>query len=247
MSALRFLPIILLIIPLPGAAWAQQDDAKPAATAAQPQNTDVPPDNSSLDQAPSEKSKIVYVSDFELHALTENLTDRDDKKSPATVGASDSKNEETLEDPAEQASRLVDLMSATLVKELERAGYTALRKQPGDARPAEGVEIHGIFAEPDEQNRLRRAVIGDESGNSRMELFVGVENLARPEQPLYAVADPKSNDRQQGAVITVSTYAPVAKFELDKNATEKAIHDTAANIVADLSILLSANIAALSK
>jgi Domain of unknown function (DUF4410) len=238
MRALRFLPILLLIIPFTGAAWAQQDESKRTAAQTQTQTTDAPQSDS------PEKSKIVYVSDFELQALT----DKAGKKSAAAAAPADSqKKEEQLEDAAEQASRLVDLMSATLVKELQKAGYTAIRKQPGDTRPAEGLEIRGIFAEPDEQNRLRRAVIGDESGNATMELFVGVENLARPEQPLYAVADPKGNEKQQGAVISVTAYAPVAKFELDKNATEKAINDTAATIVSDLNTLLNANIAALTQ
>src|SRR5262249_8658491 len=157
-----------------------------------------------------------------------------DKKTAGPVSASDSKKEEKLEEPAEQASRLVDLMSTTLIKELQKAGYTVHRKLPGDARPSEGLEIHGIFAEADEQNRLRRPVIGNDQGNAKMAFSVGVENLARPEQPLYTVADPRSNERMQGPVITVTAYAPVAKFELDKNASEKAINDTAASIVADL-------------
>jgi hypothetical protein len=240
MRALRFLPILLLLVPFTGAAWAQQDESKPAATPPAVQ-TQTQTNDAAQNDSP-EKSRIVYVSDFELQALTD-----DDKTSPAPAEPSGSKNEEKLEDSAEQASRLVDVMSTTLVKELQKAGYTAIRKQPGDTRPAEGLEIRGIFAESDEQNRLRRAVIGNESGNARMELFVGVENLARPEQPLYAVADPKSNERQQGAVITVTAYAPVAKFEVDKNATDKAVNDTAATIVADLNTLLNANIAALTQ
>jgi len=243
MRALRFFPIILLIVPFSGATWAQQDDSKLTTTSGQQQTTDTLEDKSPVGRISSDKLKVVYVSDFELHAVT----DTDDKKTVGPVSASDSKKGDKLEEPAEQASRLVDLMSTTLIKELQKAGYTVHRKLPGDARHSEGLEIHGIFAETDEQNRLRRAVIGNDAGNAKMELFVGVENLARPEQPLYTVADPRSNERMQGPVITVSAYAPVAKFELDKNASEKAINDTAATIVADLDSLLNANVAALMK
>jgi hypothetical protein len=45
-------------------------------------------------------------------------------------------------------------------------------------------------------------------------------------------------------VITVSSYAPVARFEIGKVTTEKAIRDTAAGIVADLNSLLGANVVA---
>jgi hypothetical protein len=48
-------------------------------------------------------------------------------------------------------------------------------------------------------------------------------------------------------VITVSSYAPVAKFDIEKNTTEKAVRDTATGIVADLNALLSANIVALTQ
>jgi len=139
----------------------------------------------------------------------------------------------------------VEFMSITLVRELEKAGYAARRLRPGEARPEEGVGINGVFAEADEQNRLRRAVVGDAPSVGKMELFVGVSNLARPEQALYALADPKGENKP-GAVITVSSYAPVAKFEMEKNATEKTVKDTASTIVADLTLLLNANIAAVT-
>jgi uncharacterized protein DUF4410 len=226
MRVLRFVPLVLLIVSFPGAVPAQED-TKPAAAAAQ-QTAD----------ASTAKSRIVYVRDFELDAVG----GKEQKSPPAAASAPDAKKEDG---PAEQARKLVDFMSTTLVKELEKAGYTARRLRPGEARPAEGVGIHGVFAEPDEQNRLRRAVVGDGPSIGKMELFVGVSNLARPEQALYAVADPKSENKP-GAVITVSSYAPVAKFEMEKNATEKTVKDTASTIVADLTLLLNANIAAVN-
>jgi hypothetical protein len=225
------LPLVLAVVSCPGASWAQEDTKPAAAIAAEQQTVDAPA-----------KSKIVYVSDFELDAASGK-----EQKSPAAGNTTpaaqvDAKKEDS---PAEQAKKLVDFMSITLVKELEKAGYTARRLRPGEARPEEGVGIRGVFAEPDEQNRLRRAVVGDTPSIGKMALFVGVSNLARPEQALYAVADPKA-DNKPGAVITVSSYAPVAKFEMEKNATEKTVKDTASTIVADLTLLLNANIAAVT-
>src|ERR1700732_1457810 len=109
MRAFGLVSLVLLIVSFPGAASAQQEEPRPAAAPAQPQIANAPADK-------SDKSKVVYVSDFELDVLG----GKDDKKTPLPAAPSDSKKEE---DPAEQASKLVDLMSSTLVKELEKAGY----------------------------------------------------------------------------------------------------------------------------
>jgi Domain of unknown function (DUF4410) len=223
--------LVLAIVSCPSASWAQEDTKPAAAIAAEQQTADGPA-----------KSKVVYVSDFELDAVSGKEQKSPPAVSTAPAAPADAKKEDS---PAEQAKKLVDFMSITLVKELEKAGYAARRLRPGEARPEEGVGIHGVFAEPDEQNRLRRAVVGDTASVGKMELFVGVSNLARPEQALYALADPKGENKP-GAVITVTSYAPVAKFEMEKNATEKTVKDTASTIVADLTLLLNANIAAVA-
>jgi Domain of unknown function (DUF4410) len=149
------------------------------------------------------------------------------------------------EGAAERVRRFVDFVSNTLVKELQKEGYVARRLRPEDTRPEEGIRISGVFAEPDEQNRLRRAVLGGELTVSQMAVFVSIGNLARPEQALYAIVDPKTAAANVGPVITVSAYAPVARFEMSKNVTEKAVRDMATSIVADLTQLLHSNVAAL--
>jgi len=195
--------------------------------------------NSSVD-----RSKIVYVSDFELDAV--NGQGKLEKSVPAVSVTNPSPSREQLREEdraADQAGRLVDFMAIMLIKELQRAGYSAHRLRPQDSRPTDGIQISGIFAEPDAQNRLRRAVMGTFSPNGKMSLFVGISNLERPEQAIYAPAEPGGANRA-GSVITVSSYVPVARFEMGKSTTEKAVRDTAAGIVADLNALLSANIIA---
>jgi hypothetical protein len=187
-----------------------------------------------------DKSKIVYVSDFELDAVDAN--GKLQKSVPAIPPSNTPRVDPRQEpSPVERAGRLVDFMSNALTKELQKAGYPTHRLRPGDARPSDGIRVSGIFGEPDAQNRLRRAVLGRVSADGKMLLFVGVANLARPDQALYAPADPVNGDNRAGAVITVSSYAPVAKFEIEQNATEKDVKDTAAGIVRDLGPLLSAN------
>jgi hypothetical protein len=231
---------------------AQQEGTKPAAAAPQ----------SPTEEVTTDKSRIVYVSDFELEvpsgAAKENGAVA--KPAPAATFApaaqSDGKAQadaKRADGTAEQAARLVDFMSSALVKELEKAGYTARRMRPGEERPEEGIGIKGVFAEPDAENHLRRAVLGTGASVGKMALFVSVGNLARPDQPLYAVVDPKvanvdpkvadNSEKEPGAIITVSAYAPVAKFELPKSITEKNVKDTASAIVADLTLLLNSHVA----
>jgi Domain of unknown function (DUF4410) len=205
-----------------------------------------PSSQQSTAAAPADKSKIVYVSDFELDAVETN--GKLEKSVPAVPPSAAAQLDPKREQGAvEQAGRLVDFMSASLVKELEKAGFTAHRLRPGETRPSDGIRISGVFGEPDGQNRLRRAVVGTITGDGKMSLFVGISNLARPDQAFYADAEPSGADNKAGAMITVSSYAPVAKFDIAKNSTEKGVKDTATGIVADLRALLGANIVAMTE
>jgi hypothetical protein len=158
--------------------------------------------------------------------------------SPAITPPADSKTENS---PAVRANALVNAMSEALVKALEKAGYTVHRQRAGEAPPQTGLRIRGVFAEPDEQNRIRRLVVGGDSTTPKMLLYVGVDDLTRPEQPLYEVAKPPSNDARHGPVITVTSYSPVVRFELNKNLSDDDLKKVAGDIVADLNELLRAN------
>jgi hypothetical protein len=191
-----------------------------------------------------DRSKIVYVSDFELDAV--DGRGQFQKGVPAVSVTNPSPSREQLrpeDEAAQQAGRLIDFMAITLIADLKHAGYSVHRLRPEDSRPTDGIRISGIFAEPDPQNRLRRAVMGTFSPDGKMSLFVGISNLEKPEQAFYAAAEPGGANRA-GSVITVSSYAPVARFEIGKVTTEKAVRDTAAGIVADLNALLGANVIA---
>ena len=191
-----------------------------------------------------DRSRIIYVTDFELDAVDGEGKLKKDVPAVSVTNPSPSQQQMREEDQAaEQAGRLIDFMAITLIKELKRAGYSAQRLRPEDSRPTDGIRISGIFAEPDPQNRLRRAVMGTFSPDGKMSLFVGISNLEKPEQAIYAAAEQGGANRA-GAVITVSSYAPVARFEIGKSTTEKAVRDTAAGIVADLNALLNANVIA---
>jgi Domain of unknown function (DUF4410) len=235
---MRILSVILMVFlfAVCGRMAYSQEETKPdGAPSPQEQSQAL---NSTVD-----KSTIVYVSDFELYVVK----GKDEKDVPIITPAPATEPDTKKQDgAAEQASKLVNLLVSALVKDLEKAGYTVQRMRPGEARPDKGIEISGVFAEPDEENRLRRVEFSEGSNVGEMSLFVGASNLARPVQALYSFADGKSGEHKAGAVITVTSYAPVAKFEMQKDATEKALEDTASKIVVDLTLLLNANIAAVT-
>ncbi|HXN53296.1 MAG TPA: DUF4410 domain-containing protein [Candidatus Acidoferrum sp.] len=193
--------------------WHGLEFAEASAAAKGPQTPTSPP------------KPTVYVSDFEIDVLP----------SPQS-GAP-----KPEEDPGKQASRLVELMSTKLVAALQKAGYTAVRMHAGDARPDSGVQIRGLFAEVDNENHWRRAVIRTATDSGKMEALVAVANLAKPEQALYEIAHLPGNEPKPGAVITLSPYVPLTKFDLSKDANEDVFQKIAPRIVNDLTDLLNAN------
>jgi hypothetical protein len=156
---------------------------------------------------------------------------------PAATARPDQK-----EDPATQeANELVTAMAENLVSALEKAGYTVLRLRAGAALPKLGLRIRGVFAEPDERNRIRRLLVGNGSSSPNILLYVGVNNLAQPEQPLYELANPPSNDGKHGPVITVTSYSPAVRFELARNPSDEELKKIGAQIAGDLTGLVNAN------
>jgi hypothetical protein len=187
--------------------------------------------------APS-KSTVVYISDFELEVVPAKDEKPSVRASTPAQPATDLKKKETV---AEQAKRLVDGLASNLVTALEGAGYTVHRLHPGDPRPESGVRIQGVFAQVDEQSRIRKAIIGSGLEPPGLQLFFSISNLARPDQEFYAISGPKSPDNKFGPVITVSPYAPVAKLDVNRDANDQALKDLSAKMVADLTGLLQSN------
>ena len=98
----------------------------------------------------------------------------------------------------DRANELINLVAENVVSALQIAGYPARRLRLGQPRPQKGLLIRGVFAEPDERNRARRLLFGSPAASPRMLLYVGVNNLERPEQPLYEFANPPAPDSRYG-------------------------------------------------
>ena len=191
-------------------------------------------------QTATSAKPTVYVSDFEIDVAATSSGGR-------KAAASRAGEEPPDDDPGILASRLVEQMSTKLVAALRKAGYKAVRMQPSDARPDSGVWIRGLFAEIDNENHWRRAVIRTPADSGKMQALVSVANLAKPDQLLYEIANVPGNENKPGAMITLSSYVPLMKFDLGKDANEGVFKSIAARIVNDFTSLLDANPSALSQ
>jgi hypothetical protein len=189
------------------------------------------------------KDMIVYVSDFELDAQNVNV-DKGGVVSQVRPGILERPSKREKQDPEAQARKIVDLMSKSIVEDLQKAGYKAQRLPTGAARPATGAWIHGVFTEVDEGNQRRRALIGFGAGAANMELYVTLTDLANPDKPLYNEAKDQDSGKKIGAVITMNPYVAAAKYVMEKNAPEKAVKKTASEISADTVKQLKAHTAA---
>jgi len=191
-----------------------------------------------VETAPEEASGAAPAAASASSNATPTSSSSKTSHSPASTRPADSQTDDTA---SERANALVTAMSENLLRALGKAGYTVHRIRPGETLPQAGLRIRGVFAEPDEGNRIRRLLVGSDSTAPKMLLYVGVDDLARPQQLLYELAKPSINDGKHGPVITVTSYSPVARFEMDKNPSDEDIKKVVTDIVADLSALMGAN------
>jgi hypothetical protein len=171
---------------------------------------------------------MIYVSNFELDA--ENFQADEGRTKVVPRPGIIRKNQ----DPAAEAKKMVDSMASDIVGDLKKAGYKAQRLAASEVKPETGVWVHGVFTELDEGNRRRRAVIGFGAGEAKMDLFVTMNDLANPGQPLYNVSESGDSGKKVGAAITLNPYVAAAKFVMEKNAPEKTIKKTASDISNDV-------------
>jgi hypothetical protein len=191
------------------------------------------------------QSVPIFVSDFELPAVPSKPPALPVPNTPKKPNAQPSGLYQDTDSPSEQARLVVDTFSKTLVQSLQNAKFTAARQS--GSRPAAGVLIRGVFAEPDPMNRVRRGLLGTNSPGGKFLLYIGIFNLSRPDAPLYELAPVQEPDPRYGPVITLNNYVPLAKFEVSKNPGEEDVRKICSQIVDNLTALLANNPAAFSQ
>jgi hypothetical protein len=177
---------------------------------------------------------IIYVTDFYLDPAKitkDNVVNREgilrrrvDKLQNRNDG-----------DPIEKATKLIGILSQSIVAELRDAGLKAehkpntdgLRKEyipEGVDLPKEGWMIAGWFSKVDEGNRALNATVGFGKGQDSVEIDVMVYDLSKnsrePFLHFYSGTKPK---HAPGGLVTMNPYAMAVKFVLSKGATEKDV------------------------
>jgi len=180
----------------------------------------------------SQANTVIYVSDFELDSANfqADQSMQRAQERPRLISGPLRRSK----DPATEAQDLVNLMATDIVKDLTKAHYKAQRLLPGDVHPSQGVWVHGVFTELNEGNRRRRAVIGFGTGEAKMDLYVTMNDLSRPDRALYTTAASGESGKKPGAAITMNPYVAAAKFVMEKNAPEKTVKKTANDISKDI-------------
>src|SRR4029077_7367449 len=98
------------------------------------------------------KNTKISVNDFERDT-GDVKTDKGGIVGEVRPGILERPRKRREQDPEVQAKKIVDLMAKSLVEDLQKTGYKAERLMPGDAQPASGASVTGVFTEVDEGNR----------------------------------------------------------------------------------------------
>ena len=189
---------------------------------------------------------MIYVGAFDLGSTTV-------KSDPGTLTGRPRIFNFHQKDPQQELERLEQVLRDDLVRDLNAAGlpaqqYTETTDTTGAPtnRPPKGWLIRGAFMELDQGNRLQRTAIGFGAGNSDAKLYMKVIDLAHPEEKYLlesnaATTGPAtipSGATAAGTAATVivghSPWGMVAKFAVERNASDRDIHAVAQAIADEL-------------
>jgi Domain of unknown function (DUF4410) len=174
---------------------------------------------------PAPQGVEVDVADFELPIVAPDCPSAEEKGN--------------LDKDLQLRSRQIqDSFAGMLVETLQKQGYTSSRKQSFTGK---GMLLVGVFAEPDQKNRIRRALLGSGSSGTKFILYVGAFDRRSASQPLYKESPAQEPDPNYGPVITLNVYIPMGRYEIDKDATHEDIRKICGQIAADVTALLQRN------
>ncbi len=179
------------------------------------------------------KPAIVYVADFELGTYSIEHEAGVLSGRPGPVGKIGNRLAGSSEDPAVRARQLVELMSESLVKELNKAGFSARRVQPGEPVPTAGWLVRGVFTEVQEGNRLRRAMVGFGQGQTDIQVITTIDDLSQgPPKRLYEISTDATSGQKPGAapMLVLSPYGAPVRFVMAGKDLEKNVKETATRI-----------------
>jgi len=177
---------------------------------------------------PPGRPQMVYVKDFDLEFPPGSQPPQSSR-----VGLlARVRNRVQGGDPVTRAHALVELMADSLVDDLNKGGLPAQRLYADDPRPSTGWLVRGVVTEVDEGNQLKRAIVGFGAGETELQLWVGVSDIARnPDAPFYTLEAADGSGKMPGAaVVKLNPYVAAAKFVMSRHASERDVTRTASEI-----------------
>lgn len=189
------------------------------------------------------KSTVVYVADFGL--VPEEI--HDDPGILTRLPIISRRAEKFLygQEPATQRAReLVDLMSKSLIKDIEERGYTAVRFSPNLTMPTNGWLVRGTYTHVQEGNRLKRSMIGLGKGETDVQVMTVFNELSEEVPgPLYRVETESNSSHLPGggATLAFGPYGATTKFVLAGSDLEKNVVRTATKITEALAQQIEAS------
>lgn len=189
--------------------------------------------------APTGKPTVIYVSDFDLNAAAIKSKPGLLPPPPKLPGVGDMlpplpgmpKKPEVL------ARDLVDSMSTSLLKDLNKAGLTARRLKAGESIPTSGWLVRGVFTEVDQGNQLHRAVIGFGAGKTDLQVVVDINDLSQgAPKPFYELKTTADSGKAPGAgpMIVLSPAGAAARFVIAGGDLNRNVKQTASKIATEL-------------
>jgi hypothetical protein len=180
-------------------------------------------DQEDLASLPPGRPAIVYVQDFKIEKESTS-TDQE------TVGGSRARAliAKAKSATGMQGSQVVELMSSSLVSDLNRGGLKAQRLATGESLPKNGWLVRGVFTEVDQGSRVLRSQVGFGAGATDLAVLVHVADLQKGKlEPFYKLEAEAGNRKMPGAVVTRNPYVAAAKFVMSRRDLPKNIRQTA--------------------
>ena len=180
---------------------------------------------------------VIYVADFELPAGAIQSQDGLLSGRRGRVGQAADRLYGKSSDPDTRAQQLVALMSKSLLANLSKSGFQAVRQPPDAPFPTQGWLLRGSFSLVQEGNRLQRSVIGMGAGQTDIKVLTCVNDLSQgPPKPLWEIAtDANSGDKVgDGATLAFGPYGAAVAFVRAGQDVEKNVKQTASEIASQV-------------
>jgi hypothetical protein len=180
---------------------------------------------------------IIYVADFELPASAIQHENGMLPERPGRLGQVANRLHGTSSDPAARAQQLVALMSKSLLTDLSKAGFNAVRLPPDAPLPAQGWLVRGSFSLVQEGNRVQRSMIGMGQGQTDIRVLSCVNDLSQgPPRPLWEIdTDANSGDKVGSApTLALGPYGAAVAFVRAGQDVEKNVKQTSSQIASQI-------------